>query len=61
MSPETIHLLVRADDLGMSHAVNQACMGEARELGALGREHVRKDYLITRLLADELKLLASVA
>lgn len=33
---------------------------EARELGAMGRAHVRENYLITRLLRDELALLASL-
>ncbi len=33
---------------------------EARELGASGQAHVRDHYLITRLLADELKLLLSL-
>lgn len=34
---------------------------EAKRLGAAGREHVRENFLITRLLADELRLLASLA
>ena len=34
---------------------------EAKRLGAAGREHVRQNFLITRLLADELRLLASLA
>ncbi len=34
---------------------------EARSLGAAGREHVRQKFLITRLLADELRLLASLS
>ena len=34
---------------------------EAHELGASGKDHLREHYLLTRLLADELKLLASVA
>jgi trehalose synthase len=34
--------------------------GEAQELGARGRAHVREHFLITRLLADELQLLASL-
>jgi trehalose synthase len=33
---------------------------EAEELGAAGREHVRNHFLITRVLADELRLLASL-
>ncbi len=33
---------------------------EARELGVAGRAHVREHFLITRLLADELRLLASL-
>lgn len=33
---------------------------EARRLGESGREHVRKHFLLTRLLADELRLLASL-
>ena len=33
---------------------------EAQELGVRGREHVRNNFLITRLLADELKLLNSL-
>jgi trehalose synthase len=33
---------------------------EAQELGVLGRNHVRQHFLITRLLADELRLLASL-
>lgn len=32
----------------------------ARELGEKGREHVRENFLITRLLADELRLLRSL-
>ena len=34
---------------------------EARTLGLAGRERVRQRFLITRLLADELRLLASLA
>lgn len=34
---------------------------EAKRLGAAGREHVRENFLITRLLADEIRLLASLA
>lgn len=34
---------------------------EAKRLGAAGREHVREHFLITRLLADEIRLLASLA
>lgn len=34
---------------------------EARRIGALGRERVRKDFLITRLLEDELRLIADLA
>jgi trehalose synthase len=34
---------------------------EARALGLAGRERVRQRFLITRLLADELRLLASLA
>jgi hypothetical protein len=34
---------------------------EARELGAAGREYVRSNFLITRVVADEFKLLASLA
>jgi trehalose synthase len=34
---------------------------EAKRLGASGRAHVEEHYLITRLLADEMKLLASLA
>ena len=33
----------------------------SHELGALGREHVREHYLLPRLLAEELRLLASIA
>ena len=33
---------------------------EARRIGGLGRERVRKQFLITRLLEDELGLMASV-
>jgi trehalose synthase len=33
----------------------------AQELGATGRAHVREHFLITRLLADELRLLASLS
>ena len=33
---------------------------EAQELGMSGRSHVRQHFLITRLLADELRLLASL-
>lgn len=33
----------------------------ARRLGARGREHVRQHFLITRLLADELRLLLAIA
>jgi trehalose synthase len=32
----------------------------AQELGTAGREHVKQHFLITRLLADEAKLLASL-
>ena len=32
----------------------------ATELGAAGRSHVREHFLVTRLLADELRLLASL-
>lgn len=34
---------------------------EAQELGTAGREYVKEHFLITRLLADELRLLASLA
>lgn len=34
---------------------------EAQRLGTLGRQHVRDHFLITRLLRDELRLLASLA
>jgi len=34
--------------------------GAAQQLGATGREHIKNNFLITRLLADELKLLASL-
>jgi trehalose synthase len=33
---------------------------EARELGAAGREHVREHFLITRVVADEFRLLTSL-
>lgn len=33
----------------------------AQELGTLGRRHVKEHFLITRLLADELRLLRSLA
>lgn len=33
---------------------------EARKLGVAGRAHVRENFLITRLVADELRLLASL-
>lgn len=33
---------------------------EARQLGRRGQDHVRRHFLVTRLLADELKLLASL-
>jgi trehalose synthase len=33
---------------------------EADELGVAGRAHVRQHFLITRVLADELRLLASL-
>jgi trehalose synthase len=33
---------------------------EAQELGTSGRRHVREQFLITRLLADELRLLAAL-
>jgi trehalose synthase len=33
---------------------------EAQELGTSGRRHVKEQFLITRLLADELRLLASL-
>jgi trehalose synthase len=33
---------------------------EAQDLGAKGRQHIKEHFLITRLLADELKLLASL-
>jgi trehalose synthase len=33
---------------------------EARALGASGREHIKNNFLITRLLADELQLLTSL-
>ena len=33
---------------------------EARRIGALGRDRVRSRYLLTRLLADDLRLYASV-
>jgi trehalose synthase len=33
---------------------------EAQALGAAGREHVREHFLITRVLADELRLLGSL-
>jgi len=33
---------------------------EAQELGAAGRAHVQAHFLITRMLADELRLLASL-
>jgi trehalose synthase len=32
----------------------------ATQLGAAGRDHVREHFLVTRLLADELRLLASL-
>lgn len=32
----------------------------AEELGARGREHVRENYLLPRLLAEELRLLGSL-
>jgi len=34
--------------------------GDAREMGRLGREHVRERFLITRLLSDYLDLVADV-
>ena len=34
--------------------------GEAVRIGAAGRERVRENYLITRLLRDEMRLLASL-
>ncbi len=34
---------------------------EARALGAKGREHVRGHFLITRLLADELRMLGAIS
>lgn len=34
---------------------------EAQELGTAGRNHVKEHFLITRLLADELRLLTSIA
>ncbi|TAK28548.1 MAG: glycosyltransferase [Chloroflexota bacterium] len=34
---------------------------EAASLAALGKEHIKENFLITRLLADELRLLKSVA
>ena len=34
--------------------------GEAVRIGAAGREHVRENFLITRLLRDEMQLLASL-
>ena len=34
--------------------------GEAVRIGAAGRERVRESYLITRLLRDEMRLLASL-
>jgi trehalose synthase len=34
---------------------------ESQELGMLGRRHVKEHFLITRLLADELRLLGSLA
>ncbi|MFQ6019603.1 MAG: glycosyltransferase, partial [Dehalococcoidia bacterium] len=34
---------------------------EAQELGTAGRAHVREHFLITRLLADELRLLTSLS
>jgi trehalose synthase len=43
----------RIDDL-LSHPE------EARRIGQRGRERVRRDFLITRLIEDELKLIASV-
>ena len=43
---KTLHLLRHRD--------------EARALGLAGRERVRQEFLITRLLADELRLLASL-
>jgi len=33
---------------------------EAQRLGRLGKEHVRQNFLLTRLLADELKLLTGI-
>lgn len=33
---------------------------EARRIGGLGREHVRRQFLITRLLEDELRLMAAL-
>ena len=33
---------------------------EAQELGAAGRAHVQAHFLITRMLTDELRLLASL-
>jgi trehalose synthase len=33
---------------------------EAQEFGTMGRAHVREHFLITRLLRDELRLLASL-
>jgi hypothetical protein len=35
--------------------------GLAIELGTAGRQHVQERFLVTRLLEDELRLLASVA
>jgi len=33
---------------------------EARSLGAAGRERVRRQFLLTRLIADELRLYSSL-
>ncbi len=33
---------------------------EAQELGVRGREHVKEHFLVTRLLADELRLLTTL-
>jgi len=33
---------------------------QAQHLGQLGREHVKKNFLLPRLISDELKLIAEV-
>lgn len=53
--------LVEHDDDYVEHVVRLLRNPrEAAELGATGRAHVRKHFLITRLLADELRLLSSL-